>query len=80
MEVYEIVAIFIGIAITSFAVISISSIIYCIYISCRGCIKPETAADHGAAPALDGTLITDKSNCNSNQLPEAVIEQHNRKI
>ena len=80
MEVYEIVAIFIGIAITSFAVISISSIFYCIYISCQGCIKPATAADLCAAPALDGTVNTDQSICNSNQMPETVIGQRNQNI
>ena len=56
MEVYEIVAICIGIVVTSFALTAISSIIYFIYVSCRGCIKPMPA------PALDGTVITDKLN------------------
>ena len=69
MEVYEIVAIFIGIVICSFSLIALTSIFYCIYISCRGCIKPTPA------PALDGTFITDKSTCNSNQFPKAVIEK-----
>ena len=72
MEVYEIVAIFIGIVICSFSLIALTSIIYCIFISCWGCIKPTPP------PALDGTIITDKSNCNSTQFPKSVIEKYNR--
>ena len=74
MEVYEIVAICIGIAVTSFALLAITSIFYCIYISCRGCVKPTSV------PALDGTLITDRSTCNSNPFPKAVTEKYNQNI
>ena len=76
MELYETVAICIGIAVTSFALIifAVTSIFYCIYISCQGCIKPTLAT------ALDGTLIADKSACNSNQFPKPVVEKYNRNL
>ena len=74
MEVYEIVAICIGIAVSSFTLIAITSIVYCIYISCRGCTDPPQASP------WDGTVITDKSACHSTQFSKAITEKVNQNI
>ena len=74
MEVYEIVAICIGIAVSSFILIAITSIFYCIYISCQGCANPPPAS------GWEGTVITDKSACHSTQFSRAITEKVNQNI
>ena len=74
MEVYEIVAICIGIGMTSFTLIAITSIFYCMYIRCRGCANPPPTS------GWDGTVITDKSACHSTQFSKAITEKVNQNI
>ena len=73
MEVYEIVALCIGIAIASLSFLALMSCFYCVYISLGGCIKPSPT------PVLDGTATTDQSGYHP-QFPNAVIEKYNRNV
>ena len=73
MEVYEIIALCIGIAIASLSFIALMSFFYCIYISLRGCIKPSTTS------VFDGTATTDQSGYHP-QFPSVVIEKYNRNV
>ena len=73
MEVYEIIALCISIAIASLSFIALMSFFYCIYISLRGCFKPSPT------PVLDGTATTDHSGYYP-QFPNVVIEKYNRNV
>ena len=74
MEVYEIVAIFIGIVLICFSIMSITSIFYCIYMGCQGFMNP------GKVPSLDKSAATEKSTYHSNQFPQVVTEKVNRNL
>ena len=73
MEVYEIIALCISIAIASLSFIALMSFFYCIYISLRGCFKPSPT------PVLDGTATTDHSGYYP-QFPNVVIEKYNPNV
>ena len=74
MEIYEIIAICIGIAAASFSLMAIASILYCIFMSCQSLVTPRPA------PAFSGTTPTEKSTCDSNPFPRALTEKVDRNI